>query len=78
MKNSNFFKLDSIAAIFLSTAVVMIVTEITGVVAVLSDGIITSHFLGVNAYSGISLMRPFTGVVMMIAGFFPRAAASSS
>ena len=52
---------------FFSTSVAMIVTELTGVVAVLIDGIIASRFLGVDVYSGISLLKPFSGIVMVFA-----------
>ena len=55
---------------FLSTATAMIFTELTGVISVLMDGIVTSRFLGVDAYSGISLLRPFTSLILVIAGFF--------
>ena len=61
---------DNIIRIFRSTSITMIVTEITGIVAVLIDGIITSRFLGVDAYSAISLLRPFTSIILVLAGFF--------
>lgn len=61
---------DNISSMFRSTAIIMIVSELTGVIAVLIDGIITSQGLGIDAYSGISLFRPFTSVVFMLAGFF--------
>jgi len=54
---------------FRSTAIIMMLNELTGVIAVLIDGIITSQGLGVDAYSGISLLRPFSSVVLMLAGF---------
>ena len=53
----------NIASMFFSTSIAMIVTQITGVVAVLIDGIISSHFLGVDVYSGISLLKPFSGII---------------
>ena len=53
----------NISMMFLSTAIAMIVTEITGVITVLIDGIISSRFLGVEVYSGISLLKPFSGIV---------------
>ena len=52
---------------FLSTATAMIFTEFTGVISVLMDGIVTSRFLGVDAYSGISLLIPFTSLILVIA-----------
>ena len=55
---------------FRSTALIMMISELTGVIAVLIDGIVTSQGLGVDAYSGISLLRPFSSVVLMLAGFF--------
>ena len=59
----------NIARMFRSTAIVMILSELAGVVAVLIDGITTSQFLGVDVYSGISLLRPFTSIILMVAGF---------
>ena len=60
---------DNIAKMYSSTAIAMIFTALTGVIAVLIDGIVTSRFLGSDIYSGIALLRPFTSVVMMLAGF---------
>ncbi len=40
---------DNIASMFLSTSAALIFTEITGVVAILIDGAVTSRFLGVDA-----------------------------
>ena len=59
----------NIKSMFRSTAIIMIISELTGVVAVLIDGIVTSRFLGVDIYSGISLLRPFTSIVLLMAGF---------
>ncbi len=53
----------NISSMFLSTAIAMIITEITGVITVLIDGIISSRFLGIIVYSGISLLKPFSGIV---------------
>ena len=61
---------DNIAAMYRSTAISLIFTELTGVIAVLIDGIVTSRFLGSDAYSGISLLGPFSGMVLLIAGIF--------
>lgn len=55
---------------FRTTAITMILTELTGVIAVLIDGIIASRGLGIDAFSGISLLKPFSSMVLMIAGFF--------
>ena len=70
LKRETLFTRDNISKMFLSTAVAMIATEFTGVISVLVDGIITSRFLGVEAYSGISLLRPFTSLLLVVAGFF--------
>lgn len=51
-----------------STAVSMIVNELTGVIALLIDGIITSQSLGVEVYAGISLLKPFTSLVLLLVG----------
>ena len=70
MKSDRVNRKDNISRMFRSTAIAMIFTEITGVIAVLIDGIVTSQFLGVDVYSGISLLRPFTSLVLVLAGFF--------
>lgn len=59
----------NVAVMFRTTALSMIVNELTGVIAVLIDGIVTSQGLGMDAYSGISLVKPFTSVVLLVAGF---------
>ncbi len=64
-----YFYSDNISAIFLTTALAMIFTEATGVIAVLIDGIIASQFLGEELYAGISLLRPFTRIILVLAGF---------
>ena len=69
LNREEIFRRDNIAKIFLSTSAAMIFTEITGVLSVLMDGIVTSRFLGVDAYSGISLLRPFTSLILVVAGF---------
>ena len=61
---------DNIASMYRSTAISLIFTELTGVIAVLIDGIVTSRFLGSDAYSGISLLGPFSSMVLLIAGIF--------
>lgn len=60
---------ENLAVIFRTTAITMMISELTGVIAVLIDGIVTSQGLGMDAYSGISLLRPFTSVVLLFAGF---------
>ena len=54
---------------FLSSAFVMILTQIIGLAAIIIDGIITSRVLGNIAYSAISLLQPFISIVLMLAGF---------
>ena len=51
---------------FVSTAIAMIFTQLAGYVAVLIDGIITSRALGHQAYSAISLLVPFNGIILLI------------
>lgn len=57
---------DLIPSMFVSTATAMIFTQLAGYVAVLIDGIITSRFLGHQAYSAISLLVPFNGVILLV------------
>lgn len=64
-----FFYKNNISAIFLTTAIAMIFTEATGVIAVLIDGIIASQFLGEELFAGMSLLRPFTRIILVLAGF---------
>ena len=59
---------DLIPAMFFSTAIAMIFTQLAGYGAVLIDGIITSRVLGSQAYSGISLLGPFNGIVLLFSG----------
>ena len=54
---------------FLSTAVAMIFTQLAGVIAGIIDGIVTSRYLGQAAYSAVSLLGPFTGTLLLLAGF---------
>lgn len=54
---------------FLSSAAVMIATQIIGVVAIIIDGVITGWKLGMEAYSAISLIHPFVTIVLTLAGF---------
>ena len=60
----------NLCVMYRSTAIAMIFSELSGVLTILADGIIASRFLGVDVYSGISLLKPFTSIVLMIAGFF--------
>ena len=60
---------DSISKMFLSTAISMIFIELAGVIATLIDGIVASKCIGVDTYSGISLVSPFTSIVLTFASF---------
>ena len=60
---------DNIAAMFLTTSAALTFTELSAVFAILVDGIVTSRFLGVEVYSAVSLMNPFSGLLLVLAGF---------
>ena len=60
---------NNIESMFLSSAAVMIATQIIGVVAIIIDGVITGWKLGMEAYSAISLIHPFVTIVLTLAGF---------
>ncbi|MCR5106881.1 MAG: ATP-binding protein [Lachnospiraceae bacterium] len=60
---------DMIAGMFFSAALALIFTQVAGVVATIIDGIITSRYLGKDAYSAVSLLSPFTGTLVLLAGF---------
>lgn len=62
-------KPDVISGIFLSTALAMIFTQVSGVVARIIDGVLTSSFLGSEAYSAVSLLAPFTDVILWLPVF---------
>ena len=62
-------KKDIIASMFLPAAVVMIFTQMTGVIANIIDGVITSRFLGPDSYSAVALFGPLVNVVLLLAGF---------
>lgn len=47
---------------YISAAIVMILTQPVSVVATMIDGTITSRFYGEEAYSGISLITPYERV----------------
>ena len=53
---------DIIVGMYISAAVVMILTRLVSVVATMIDGIITSRFYGEEAYSVISLITPYERV----------------
>ena len=60
---------DVISKMFLSASIAMIFTLFVGMAAGFFDGIITSRFLGKEAYSGISLFGPLNGMFLMLASF---------
>lgn len=47
----------------------MIFTQVTGVVANIIDGVITSRFLGPDAYSAVSLLGPMVNIILLLASF---------
>lgn len=53
LKKGKDLKNKNLSVMFRSAAVAMIITEFTGVIAVLIDGIITSHWLGVDVFRTI-------------------------
>ena len=60
---------DVLASMFLPAAIVMIFTQVTGVVANIIDGVITSRFLGSDAYSAVSLLGPMVNIILLLASF---------
>ena len=60
---------DIIASMFLPAAMVMIFTMLTGVVANIIDGIVTSRCLGPEAYSAVSLLAPMVNIILLLASF---------
>jgi Na+-driven multidrug efflux pump len=62
-------KEDVISKMFFSATVAMIFTLFVGMAAQFFDGIITSRFLGEDAYSGIALFGPLSGTFLMFAFF---------
>ena len=60
---------DVISKMFFSAAIVMIFTQVTGVIATIIDGVITSNFLGEEAYSAVALIGPVTNIVILFATF---------
>lgn len=60
---------NMIGLMFVSSSVVMILTQVIGLAAIIIDGIITSRMLGNDAYSAVSLLQPFVSIVLMFAGF---------
>ena len=69
MKRSRHKESDIIASMFLPAAVVMIFTQLVGVVANIIDGVITSRFIGETAYSAVSLLGPMVNIILLFASF---------
>ncbi|MCR4646025.1 MAG: ATP-binding protein [Oscillospiraceae bacterium] len=60
---------DIVTNMFLPAAIVMIFTQMTGVVANIIDGVVTSRFLGPDAYSSVSLLGPMVNIILLLASF---------
>ena len=60
---------DVISKMFFSASVAMIFTVLVGTAAQFFDGVITSRFLGNDAYSAVALFGPLNGVFLMLASF---------
>ena len=60
---------DVITQIFLLASIAMIFTVLVGTAAQFLDGVITSRFLGNDAYSAVSLFGPLNGTFLMLAYF---------
>ena len=60
---------DVVASMFLPAAIVMIFTQLTGVVANIIDGVVTSRFLGPDAYSAVALLGPLVNIILLLASF---------
>ena len=60
---------DLICKMFFSASIAMMFSVLVGTVAQFFDGIITSRFLGQDAYSAISLFGPLNGIFLMLASF---------
>lgn len=72
MKGSGFSRFrqkDVISKMFFSASIAMMFTVLVGTVAQFVDGIITSRFLGNDAYSAIALFGPLNGLFLMPASF---------
>ena len=60
---------DVIASMFLPASLVMVFAQMTGVVANIIDGVVTSRFLGDAAYSAVSLLSPMVNIILLLASF---------
>ena len=60
---------DVISKMFFSASIATMFTVLVGTVAQFIDGIITSRFLGNDAYSAIALFGPLSSIFLMLAFF---------
>lgn len=60
---------DVISKMFFSSSIAMMFTVLVGTAAQFFDGVITSRFLGNDAYSAIALFGPLNGLFLMLASF---------
>ena len=60
---------DVISKMFFSASIAMMFTVLVGTAAQFLDGVITSRFLGNDAYSAIVLFGPLNGFFLMLASF---------
>ena len=60
---------DVIAAMFVPAAAAMIFTTVAGFLATTIDGLITSNYLGRDAYSAVSLFAPMVNIILLFAYF---------
>lgn len=58
---------DGIAGMFVPAATAMIFSTVAGFLASAIDGIITSRFLGRDAYSAVSLFSPMVNMLLLFA-----------
>lgn len=59
-----------VSNMFSAVAFAMIFTQVTGVLAPIIDGIITSRLVGYVSYSAVALLGPFIGAVLLMAASF--------
>ena len=62
-------KKDVVSKMFFSASIAMMFTVLVGTAAQFLDGVITSRFLGNDAYSAIALFGPLNGLFLMLASF---------
>ena len=60
---------DVISKMFFSASVAMMFTVLVGTAAQFLDGVVTSRFLGNDAYSAVALFGPLNGLFLMLASF---------